>query len=209
MEDVDLVVGDRNQGASGSLLDFLVALDGAMSDHVGVVTIATTNDVGAIDPAAKRASRFDVVIDVPHPDETGRAAILERYLRDVPGAVRIERVVAATAGFSGADLRELVSDAVLHLAARGADVDPGGGGGSGVAEAGPELALLTTALLVGWPRTAGRAGDRALPVGGAVRRRRPGRAAIGRGPRPGRRDGGGEGQASAAISAAMTSSTEP
>lgn len=117
MEDVDLVVGDRNQGATGSLLEFLVALDGAMSDHTGVVTVATTNDVRAIDPAAKRSARFDVVIDVPQPDPAGRAAILERYLRDLSGVVRIEQVVAVTAGFSGADLRELVSDAVLHLAA--------------------------------------------------------------------------------------------
>jgi len=118
MEDVDLVVGDRNAGATSSLLDFLVALDGAMSDHEGVVTIATTNDPRAIDPAAKRSARFDVLIEVPAPDAAGRAAILERYLRGLGTrvAVDIERVAAATSGFTGADLRELVSDAVLHVA---------------------------------------------------------------------------------------------
>ena len=118
MEDVDLVVGDRNAGATGSLLEFLVALDGAMSDHQGVVTVATTNDPRSIDPAAKRSARFDVLIEVPAPDPAGRAAILARYLRglDVEGAVDIDRVAAATGGFSGADLRELVSDAVLHAA---------------------------------------------------------------------------------------------
>ncbi len=119
MEDVDLVVGDRNQGATGSLLDFLIALDGAMSDHQGVVTIATTNDPRAIDPAAKRSARFDVLVEVPTPDAAGRAAILARYLRgiDTGGQIAIDAVVAATSGFSGADLRELISDAVLHAAA--------------------------------------------------------------------------------------------
>ena len=121
MEDVDLVVGDRNAGASGALLDFLVALDGAMSDHSGVVTIATTNDPQAIDPAARRSARFDVLIEVPPPDQAGRAAILERYLRDLDNAVDIARVAAATNGMSGADLRELVSDGVLHTSGDGAD----------------------------------------------------------------------------------------
>ena len=120
MEDVDLVVGDRNAGASGALLDFLVALDGAMSDHSGVVTIATTNDPQAIDPAARRSARFDVLIEVPPPDQPGRAAILERYLRDLDNAVDIARVAAATNGMSGADLRELVSDGVLHTSGDGA-----------------------------------------------------------------------------------------
>lgn len=114
MEDVDLVVGDRNQGARGALLEFLVALDGAMSDHAGVVTIATTNDVKAIDPAAKRSARFDVVIDVPAPDTIGRAAILDRYLRGLSADVDVARIAGATAGMTGADLRELVSDAVIH-----------------------------------------------------------------------------------------------
>ena len=117
MEDVDLVVGDRGSGGGGGpLLDFLVALDGAMSDHTGVVTIATTNDPGSIDPAAKRSARFDVVIEVPPPDQAGRSAILRRYLRDLDNDVDIVRVASATSGMSGADLRELVSDAVLHTA---------------------------------------------------------------------------------------------
>ena len=116
MEDVDLVVGDRAHGSSGTLLDFLVALDGAMSDHRGVVTIATTNDARSIDAAAKRSARFDVLIEVPPPDEGGRAEILRRYLRDLDNDVDVARVAAATTGMSGADLRELVSDAVLHTA---------------------------------------------------------------------------------------------
>jgi cell division protease FtsH len=144
MEDVDLVVGDRSAGSGPALLDFLVALDGAMSGHNGVVTIATTNDPRAIDPAAKRSARFDVLIEVPAPDATGRAEILRRYLRDLGEAtasgIDVDRVAAATPGMTGADLRELVSDAVLHLTAPSA-LDE--------VEAPP---LLTTALLVGLAR---------------------------------------------------------
>lgn len=125
MEDVDLVIGDRAGGASSALLDFLLALDGAMSEHEGVVTIATTNDPGSLDAAACRSARLDVVVEVPPPSAEGRAAILERYLRDVTvdsagidgSGVDVVRVAAATEGLTGADLRELVSDAVLHVVA--------------------------------------------------------------------------------------------
>lgn len=159
MEDVDLVVGDRATGAGSALLDFLVALDGAMSDHEGVVTIATTNDPRAIDPAAKRSARFDALIEVPAPDAAGRAAILTRYLRDLgeasSGAVDVHRVAAVTAGMTGADLRELVSDAVLHLATLVTDDGDGGDGG-------------------GWPVTAERpVGTDLLVALARERRQRP------------------------------------
>jgi SpoVK/Ycf46/Vps4 family AAA+-type ATPase len=118
LEDVDLVVSHRYHGGGSTLIDFLLALDGAMSTHAGVVTIATTNDVAAIDPAARRASRFDAVIDVPAPDLAGRAAIIERYLAGVEhDEIDVRAVAAACAGCTGADLRELVSEAVLHVLA--------------------------------------------------------------------------------------------
>lgn len=108
MEDVDLVVGNRKQEAgSEALNNFLLALDGAISDHAGVVTIATTNDVWGIDEAARRAARFDVVVNVPVPDTAARASILTGYLRPLGAEVDVARVAARTAGASGADLREL------------------------------------------------------------------------------------------------------
>ncbi len=126
MEDIDLVVGDRHRrGPSEALVDFLLALDGAISAHRGVVTVATTNDPGAIDAAAKRAARFDRVVAVPPPDAAGRAAILTRYLRALDAAVDVARVAAATEGATGADVRELVTLAVLH-ASRAVDRDPAG-----------------------------------------------------------------------------------
>ena len=115
MEDIDLVVGDRHRrGPSKPLVDFLLALDGAISSHRGVVTVATTNDAASIDVAAKRAARFDRLVEVPPPEATGRAAILARYLRALEADVDVDRVAAATDGATGADLRELVTLAVLH-----------------------------------------------------------------------------------------------
>lgn len=115
MEDVDLVIADRSEGGGQALVDFLLALDGAMSMHEGVVTVATTNAAGAIDAAAKRSSRFDVEVEVPAPDVAGRASILRRYLRELGVDIDVSAVAAATEGATGADLRELVSDAVIHL----------------------------------------------------------------------------------------------
>jgi hypothetical protein len=117
MEDLDLVVADRHRGEGGKpLVDFLLALDGATSNHHGVATVATTNDVGAIDAAAKRAARLDRIIHVPPPDRAGRAAILRRYLRHLDTDVDPDTVAAATDGATGADLREVVTLAVLHAA---------------------------------------------------------------------------------------------
>ena len=149
MEDIDLVVADRHRGGGHSteaLVDFLLALDGAITRHRGVVTVATTNDPAAIDAAAKRAARFDRVVDVPPPDAAGRAAILTRYLRSVAGPVDAARVAAATDGATGADLRELVTLAVLHTSRPGAS--------------GPAGAVDTALLL----RLAADAGYR-LPTG--------------------------------------------
>ena len=123
MEDIDLVVADRHRGGRSTqpLIDFLLALDGAISRHRGVVTVATTNDPDSIDAAAKRAARFDRVVEVPPPDAAGRAAILTRYLRHLPGSVDVIRVAAATDGATGAELRELVTLAVLHSSRRAGD----------------------------------------------------------------------------------------
>lgn len=116
IEDIDLLVGDRNRGGGGALIDFLLALDGAMSSHRGVVTVATTNDPRAIDAAARRSCRFDAVLEVPVPDLAARVGILEGYLRALDAEVDVRRVALATAGYTGADLRELVGNAVLKSA---------------------------------------------------------------------------------------------
>jgi cell division protease FtsH len=112
---LDLVVANRRSGreSGGGLHDFLTALDGVMSSHDGIVTIATTNDVKALDDAAVRAARFDRIIEIPLPDAGLRAAILTRYLGTLAGAIDVRAVAGATDGASGAALRELVRRAVL------------------------------------------------------------------------------------------------
>ena len=114
MEDIDLIIRHREQGSGATLNEFLLALDGAMSNHEGVVTIATTNDLHAIDPAARRSARFDVVVRVELPHRAARVAILRRYLENVEHTVNVETVAGATDGASGADLRELVGQAVIR-----------------------------------------------------------------------------------------------
>jgi hypothetical protein len=115
MEDLDLVVADRHvDGKTKALVDFLLALDGATSEHQGVATVGTTNDVNAIDAAAKRSARFDRIVEVPPPDQAGRAAMLRRYLHGT--TVDCDAVAAVTDGATGADLREVVTRAVLRSA---------------------------------------------------------------------------------------------
>lgn len=115
LEDLDLVVANRRSGreSGGGLHDFLTALDGVMSSHDGIVTIATTNDVKALDDAAVRAARFDRIIEIPLPDAGLRALILTRYLGALAVGIDVRAVAAATDGTSGAALRELVRRAVL------------------------------------------------------------------------------------------------
>jgi len=122
MEDIDLIVRNRDHGNGATLNEFLLALDGAMSNHEGVVTIATTNDLHAIDPAARRSARFDVVVRVDLPDRNARAAILRRYLEKIEHEVNVETVAAATEGTSGADLRELVGLALIRSTTDGSPI---------------------------------------------------------------------------------------
>lgn len=114
LEDLDLLVGTRGGGSDNRLHSFLAALDGAMSRHRDVLTVATTNDVKALDAAATRAARFDRIVEVPLPDEAQRAAILRRYLGRLGSDVDATVIAGATTGASGADLRELVRRCVLE-----------------------------------------------------------------------------------------------
>jgi cell division protease FtsH len=113
VEDLDLIVGSREEGAGPGLIQFLTVLDGLMTRHSGVVTIATTNDPSAIDAAATRAARFDQVVYLGLPSEEARRAILELYLSRVSHDADLDDLAARSDGLSGADLREVVRSAVL------------------------------------------------------------------------------------------------
>jgi SpoVK/Ycf46/Vps4 family AAA+-type ATPase len=114
LEDLDLLVGSRHDdSARYALFDFLTVLDGLMTQHRDIVTVATTNEPEAIDAGVRRAARFDQIVTFLPPDLEARERILEVYLHAVPHAVDVAEVAYATDGKTGADLRECVRAALL------------------------------------------------------------------------------------------------
>jgi cell division protease FtsH len=93
-------------------------MDG-FSSREGIIVLAATNQPDVLDKALLRPGRFDRRVVVNLPDKAGREAILRVHTRSVPLAndANLEEVAAATPGFSGADLKNLVNEAAL-LAAR-------------------------------------------------------------------------------------------
>ncbi|MGO9830802.1 MAG: ATP-dependent zinc metalloprotease FtsH [Myxococcaceae bacterium] len=105
-----------------TLNQLLVEMDG-FDTRSGLVLLAATNRPDVLDPALLRAGRFDRQVLVDRPDRTGRAAILRVHVGKVklaPG-VNLEDVAALTAGFSGADLANLVNEAALAATRRHAE----------------------------------------------------------------------------------------
>ena len=105
-----------------TLNQLLAELDG-FDPSVGVVLLAATNRPEILDPALLRAGRFDRQVLVDRPDKVGRVQILKVHLKKAKLAQSVdpERVAALTAGFSGADLANLVNEAALLATRRNAD----------------------------------------------------------------------------------------
>jgi cell division protease FtsH len=105
-----------------TLNQLLVELDG-FDPRQGMIVLAATNRPEILDPALLRAGRFDRQVLVDRPDKKGREAILKVHMRDVVGDpnVNTEQIAAATAGFTGADIANLVNEAALLAARRGAE----------------------------------------------------------------------------------------
>lgn len=116
MEDLDLVAAHRQHGDRSRLQGVLLALDGLLGQDGAIVTLATTNDLEAIDPAARRACRFDQVVHVGLPDDRARGRILSRRLAALGIDVELGPLVAATSGATGADVHEVVRRALLTAA---------------------------------------------------------------------------------------------
>jgi cell division protease FtsH len=125
IDEIDAVGRHRGAGLGGghdereqTLNQLLVEMDGFEANE-GVILIAATNRPDVLDPALLRPGRFDRTVVVPRPDVKGREGILTVHLRKVPLALGVDVSVLArgTPGFSGADLENLVNEAVL-LAAR-------------------------------------------------------------------------------------------
>jgi len=125
IDEIDAVGRQRtNSGTGGNdereqtLNQLLVEMDG-FDKHANVVVIAATNRPDVLDPALLRPGRFDRRVMLDKPDIRGRQAILEVHANDKPLAPGVSLVDLArqTAGFSGADLANLLNEAAL-LAAR-------------------------------------------------------------------------------------------
>jgi cell division protease FtsH len=104
-----------------TLNQLLAELDG-FDPSGGLVLLAATNRPEILDPALLRAGRFDRQVLVDRPDKKGRIAILAIHMRKVQLAADVdsEQIAALTAGFSGADLANLVNEAALLATRRDA-----------------------------------------------------------------------------------------
>jgi len=104
----------REATSSKLVSQFLSELDGFAQNNHNVLVMGATNTPWAIDPAFRRPGRFDRIMFVPPPDRVARQAILEALLKDRPtaGALACNEIAERTAGFSGADLRDLIESAV-------------------------------------------------------------------------------------------------
>ncbi|MFM7243543.1 MAG: AAA family ATPase [Planctomycetaceae bacterium] len=118
LDDIDLVLGHRDgSGTNTSLADFLSTLDG-VRQRDDILTIATTNDPKSLDPAAQRASRFDMVITLPMPDAASRMRILERHLGPLGLDLDLHALAETLEGATGADVKEVIRRAVLEYGER-------------------------------------------------------------------------------------------
>ncbi|HET7036647.1 MAG TPA: ATP-dependent zinc metalloprotease FtsH [Thermomicrobiaceae bacterium] len=110
-------VGGGNDEREQTLNQLLVEMDGFDANH-DVIVIAATNRPDVLDPALLRPGRFDRQVTVGLPDRRGREAILKIHSRGIPISREVELggIAAATPGFSGADLANLVNEAALMAA---------------------------------------------------------------------------------------------
>jgi len=125
IDEIDAVGRQRGAGVGGghdereqTLNQLLVEMDGFNSNE-GIIILAATNRPDILDPALLRPGRFDRQVTVDRPDVKGREEILKVHVRKTPLASDVDLAVIAkqTAGFTGADLANLVNEAAL-LAAR-------------------------------------------------------------------------------------------
>ncbi|MGV3523711.1 MAG: AAA family ATPase [Candidatus Sericytochromatia bacterium] len=105
---------DMRQSAGRQLINqFLLELDGVQGNNEGLLILAATNAPWHLDTAFRRPGRFDRLLFVPPPDEPGRAAVLNIHLAGKPTETLDTLALAKkTPGFSGADLRALVEQAI-------------------------------------------------------------------------------------------------
>ena len=124
IDEIDAVGRKRGSGLGGghdekeqTLNQLLVEMDG-FSKNEGVIVLAATNRPDILDPALLRPGRFDRQIHVGHPDVKGREEILKVHAKGkrLDGTVSLKTIARATAGFTGADLSNLLNEAAIMAA---------------------------------------------------------------------------------------------
>ena len=124
IDEIDAVARRRGSGLGGghdereqTLNQILVEMDG-FGVNEGIIVMAATNRVDILDPAILRPGRFDRKVFVGRPDVQGREDILKVHARNKPLAEDVDLGVTArtTAGFSGADLENLLNEAAINAA---------------------------------------------------------------------------------------------
>ena len=121
IDEIDAVARRRGTGMGGghdereqTLNQMLVEMDG-FSENSGIIVLAATNRVDILDPAILRPGRFDRKIMVGRPDVKGRKAILEVHSKNknLGSDVNLEEIARTTAGYTGADLENLLNESAI------------------------------------------------------------------------------------------------
>ena len=124
IDEIDAVARQRGTGMGGghdereqTLNQLLVEMDG-FGVNEGIIVMAATNRVDILDPAILRPGRFDRKVAVGHPDVKGREEILRVHAKDKPLGedVDLRQIAKTTAGFTGADLENLLNEAAIEAA---------------------------------------------------------------------------------------------
>ena len=127
IDEIDAVARRRGTGMGGghdereqTLNQLLVEMDG-FGVNEGIIVMAATNRVDILDPAILRPGRFDRKVAVGRPDVRGREEILKVHAKDKPLGedMDLRRVAQTTAGFTGADLENLMNEAAILSAREG------------------------------------------------------------------------------------------
>ncbi len=125
IDEIDAVARRRGTGLGGghdereqTLNQMLVEMDG-FGVNEGIIVMAATNRVDILDPAILRPGRFDRKVNVGYPDVRGREEILKVHSNGKPlgDDINLEEIARTTAGFTGADLENLLNEAAIKAAA--------------------------------------------------------------------------------------------
>lgn len=142
IDEVDALAPNRDKAASASALAatsaLLTQMDGVKSE-ARVMVLAATNRPNSLDPAVRRAGRFDTEVVIPVPDRVGRKEILEIFIKrkglkilkpankdrpeETPDAVDVDTLAEETHGYTGSDLASLCTKAALHAMTERVAVD--------------------------------------------------------------------------------------